>query len=93
MSDMTDLELRRLAERRVDAKAGFWIHAAIFATVNAAMVLAHTNRAPGNPWFLWCAGSWALALLVQGIVVYAPARALRSRAIEAELARLRQARA
>jgi hypothetical protein len=88
---INESELRRLAERRVDAKAGFWIHAAIFVVVNAGMALANLTGASANPWFLWSAGCWGLALIVQGVVVYAPTRELRRRAIEAELARLRTA--
>ena len=89
---MTETELRRLAERRVDAKAGFWIHAAIFVAVNASMAFANWNAAPASPWFLWSAGCWGLALIAQGIVVYFPTKDFRRRAVEAELARLRRAR-
>jgi hypothetical protein len=87
-----DAELRRLAERRVDAKAGFWIHAAIFVVVNAGMALANLSTTPASPWFLWSAGCWGLALIAQGVVVYFPTRDLRRRAVEAELARLRRER-
>jgi hypothetical protein len=76
----------------VDAKAGLWIHAAIFVVVNAGMAFANLNTAPANPWFLRCAGCWGLALIAQGIAVYLPVRNLRRNAIEAELARLRRAR-
>jgi hypothetical protein len=94
MSELTsETELRRLAERRVDAKAGFWIHAAIFVVVNAGMALANLTAMSASPWLLWSAGCWGLALIVQGVVVYAPTRELRRRAVEAELVRLRRDRA
>jgi len=89
---INESELRRLAERRVDAKAGFWIHAAIFVVVNAGMALANLTGASANPWFLWSAGCWGIALIAQGVVVYFPTRDFRRRAIEAELARMRRAR-
>jgi len=90
MSELTtDAELRRLAERRVDAMAGFWIHAAIFVVVNAGMIFANSNTLSASPWFIWSAGCWGMALILQGIAVYSPARELRRRAIDAELARLR----
>lgn len=90
MSDLlNETELRRLAERRVDAKAGFWIHAAIFVVVNAGMVFTNANAAPANPWFFWSAACWSLALLAQGVVAYFPVKDFRRRAIDAELARLR----
>jgi len=80
-----DTDLRRLAERRVDAKAGFWIHVAIFVAVNAGMAAG----GPTGPWFLWSAASWALALVAHGLAVHLPLRDLRRQAVEAELARLR----
>jgi hypothetical protein len=90
MSDFADeRELRRLAERRVDARAGFWIHAVIYGVVSAGMALGNLAATPSRPWFLWCAGCWGIALIAQGVAVYAPNRQLRRRAIEAELARLR----
>ena len=62
MSDLAnDPELRRLAERRVDAKAGFWIHAAIYVVVNAGMALGNLGVTPSGPWFLWSAGCWGIA--------------------------------
>jgi hypothetical protein len=93
MSDFAnEPELRRLAERRVDAKAGFWIHAAIYVVVNVGMAFGNLSVTPSSPWFLWSAGCWGIALMAQGVAVYAPTRAWRRRAIEAELARLRASR-
>jgi hypothetical protein len=85
---ISDADLRRLAERRVDAKAGFWIHAAIFAAVNAGMALG----GPITPWFLWSAGGWGLALVAHGVGVCLPLQDLRRQAVEAELARLKAER-
>jgi hypothetical protein len=89
---LNDTELRRLAERRVDAKVGFWIHAAIFVAVNAGMALANLNATAASPWFLWSAGCWGLALIIQGVAAYFPIRDFRRQVVEAELARLRRAR-
>jgi hypothetical protein len=92
MSDLiNETELRRLAEKRVDAKAAFLIHAAIFVVVNAGMTAANLTTTPPSPWFLWCAGFWGLTLAAQGIGVYVDAPRLRRDAIEAELERLRRA--
>ncbi len=82
-------DLRRLAERRVDAKAGFWIHAAIFVVVNAGMAFANITTISASPWFLWSAGCWGIALIAQGVAAYLPVQAMRRRAIDAELERLR----
>jgi hypothetical protein len=89
---INETELRRLAEKRVDAKAGFWIHAAIFVVVNAGMAAANLTTTPASPWFLWSAGCWGLALIAQGVAVYLPVQSMRRRAVDAELERLRRAR-
>jgi hypothetical protein len=85
---INEADLRRLAERRVDAKAGFWIHAVIFVAVNAGMALG----GPAGPWFLWSAASWGLALAIHGFAVHQPLRDLRRQAVAAELARLKAER-
>ena len=86
---MNEADLRRLAARRVDAKLGFLIHAAIYVAVNGAMATSAELAGQFTQSFLWCAGAWTVALLIHGISVFADGPALRSRAIEAELARLR----
>ena len=91
MTDFTnEADLRRLAERRVDAKAGFWIHAVIYAVVNAGMAL--TGPGAASSWFLWSAGCWGLALIAQGVRVYLPVQSMRRRAVDLELERLRRLR-
>ncbi|HEX7197925.1 MAG TPA: 2TM domain-containing protein [Dongiaceae bacterium] len=89
MSPYTDIELRRLAERRVDAKISFLVHAAIFVAVNAALAVWNLATTPGDPWILWCVGPWGLALAGQGFGAYGDWPAKRERAILAEIERLR----
>ena len=57
MSELaSESELRRLAERRVDAKAGFWIHAANFVVDNAGWRSPTEQRAAVRS--SWSAGCW-----------------------------------
>ena len=86
---MNEPDLHGLATRRVDAKLGFLIHAAIYLAVNGAMAISAQLAGEFTASFLWCAGAWTVALLVQGVSVLADGPGLRRRAIEAELARLR----
>jgi hypothetical protein len=80
--------LRRLAERRVDARLGFLIHAVIFVAVNAAMLAANGLTVDQPPSLLWSAATWGAVLLIHGLGVCFDGPGLRRRAIEAELARL-----
>jgi hypothetical protein len=89
---INDTDLRRLAERRADAKIAFWGHVATYVAVNAGLAIYNLTTTPANPWFLWSLGCWGLALAAQALDVYSNASAIRGKAIEAELRRLRAAR-
>ncbi len=86
---MNEADLRGLAARRVDAKLGFLIHAAIYVAVNGAMAALAALASHFTQSFLWCAGAWTVALLIHGTGVFADGPAVSRRAIKAELARLR----
>jgi hypothetical protein len=92
MSHSTDVDLRRLAEKRVDAKVSFLAHAVIFVAVNAALAAWNLLTEPGNPWVLWCVGPWGLALAGQGLSAYGDWPARRERAVLAQIERLRARR-
>lgn len=86
---MNEAELRAAAAKRVDAKLGFLIHAVIYLAVNGYMAVTGELAGQISPSFVWCAGAWTLALVIQGISVFFDGPGLRRRAIEAELERLR----
>lgn len=89
MEAMNETELREAAAKRVDARIGFLIHAVIYVAVNAGMAISGLLSGQITQSFLWCAGAWTVALVIQGIAVFGDGAHLRSRAIEAELGRLR----
>jgi hypothetical protein len=88
---MNETELYKTAANRVDAKLGFLIHAVIYLAVNGYMAVSGALSGQFTRSFLWCAGAWTLALLIQGTSVFFDTPRLRQRAIEAEVVRLRAA--
>ena len=89
MAEDEELRLRRLAERRADAKLGFRSHLAVYAIVNAGLVAINLATSPGYLWFVWPMAGWGIGLLAHGFSVYAHAGDQRERMVEKEMARLR----
>jgi hypothetical protein len=89
MTDTVDqADMRRLAARRVDAKCCLFIHALTYVAVNGVMTTSAALSGQFTQSILWSAGTWAVALLIHAIGVFADVPALRRRAIEIELVRL-----
>jgi hypothetical protein len=53
-----DEDLRRRAERRVNARRGLVIHAALYLVVNLGLVAINLATTPGRLWFFWPAFGW-----------------------------------
>ena len=47
MAEDEELRLRRIAERRADAKLGFRSHLMVYAIVNAGLVAINLTTSPG----------------------------------------------
>jgi hypothetical protein len=85
----SEQDMRRLAERRADAKLGFRNHAFIFAMVNAGLAGVNLITSPGYLWFVWPLGGWGMGLLSHGLSVHGVMIGDREAMVERELARLR----
>ena len=85
-----DDELRRRAERRVNAKLGFRSHLMTYLLVNGGLVVLNLATSPGYLWCLWVVFGWGIGLAAHGLSVYGGGDADRDRMIEAELAKLRR---
>ena len=67
-----ETQLRQLAQRRVQAKIGFFKHAGVYAVVNMALLAANLVTSPGALWFFWPLIGWGIGLAAHGISVYVP---------------------
>ena len=90
MTLSADDELRRRAERRVNAKLGFRAHLFAYLLVNGGLVLLNLITSPGYLWCLWVVFGWGIGLIAHGLAVYGSGDVDRGRMVEAELARLRR---
>jgi hypothetical protein len=87
-NNLSPAELERLARRRAGAKLGWFIHAAIYAAVNA--LLMAISLASGKPWAIFPLMGWGLGLAIHGAVVWlgSPGSALHERLLQRERRRL-----
>lgn len=89
MSEDSELELRRIATRRADAKLGFRSHLMAYAVVNGGLLALNLATSPGYLWCLWPAFGWGIGLFAHGAAVYGHASEDRERMIQKEMERLR----
>lgn len=83
---MTDLELQKLAQRRVALASGFAIHLLVYLVVNGGLLLSGHGRGLALGWGLGLAIHGAVTLLKLG------GQGLRQRLVDAEVQRLRSQR-
>jgi hypothetical protein len=65
---MQDWDIERTARRRARAKLGWYIHATVFASVNAMLALIALSA--GRHWAIYPALGWGLGLAIHGVVVF-----------------------
>ncbi len=90
MSAVEDADLRRRAERRVAAKAGFRHHALIYLLVNAGLLGVNLTTSPQYFWAAWPMFGWGIGLAAHGLGVYGGQSGARETEIVREMERLRQ---
>ena len=89
--DQSDESERTIARRRVQARTGLVLHAAMYAVFNAGMLAIWAISSTHYPWFLWPMFGWGIGLI--GHVVgyfYGPGSPNEERAIERELYRMHE---
>lgn len=91
MVDDTDPEaaLRRTAERRVQAKAGFRAHVLVYAVANTGLVAINLATSPFYWWSVWPAFGWGIGLVAHGLSVYASDPTTQETAVRREMERLK----
>ena len=80
--------LDQLALRRARAKAGWWMHATVFAIVNLAMTAI--SMSSGRGWAIYPFLGWGVGLALHGagVGVLAPGGGVKGRLVARERAKL-----
>ncbi len=67
---MSDDDLYRKAEKRADEKIAFHRHLYSFIAVNIVFIIMNVVFSPGEWWFYWITGLWAIGLIFHFLKVY-----------------------
>jgi len=65
-----DQDRYRRARRRVREIRAFYLHVAIFVTVNMLLHVINFAAAPTTYWAFWPLFGWGIGLLAHGLVTY-----------------------
>jgi ATP/ADP translocase len=57
--------------RRLDDRMNFATHVAIFSAINSGLWFVNIVQLHGWTWTTWVTGSWAIALLLHGVYIFA----------------------
>ncbi len=87
-----ETRLRRLAERRVDARRGFLAHATVYVVVIGALAVLNLTTSPHSLWVVWPAGGWGIGLAFHAWAVFGAFPGDREAAVQREMDRLRAGR-
>ncbi|MCX7782759.1 MAG: 2TM domain-containing protein [Meiothermus sp.] len=78
-------DLRGIAEKRAQAKLGFYIHASIFVLVSAMQLGINLFTTPWVFWSVFSFMGWGLGVAIHGLVVWFKTSDLGEYLIEEEL--------
>lgn len=91
---MSDKDLYRKAEKRVDEKVGFYKHLYSFIAVNIMFIIMNLVFSPGEPWFYWITVFWGIGLIGHFLKVFVFSKKLdddyRDQMIEKEMEKMKK---
>jgi len=91
-TQMTDEEIYKEAEKRVEEKKGFRSHFIIYLCVNALLVIIWAVTGADFPWFVFPLGGWGIGVLFHFLNAYVFSREADTREIEKEAEKIRKRR-
>ena len=91
---MSEDELYRKAEKRVDEKISFYRHLYSFIGVNVLFFIMNIVFSPGEWWFYWVTAFWSIGLLIHFLKTFVFSKKLdedyRDRMIEKEMEKIKK---
>lgn len=91
---MEDSERYRRAKKRVEARIGFYIHAAVYAVVNFVLIVINLSTSTEYLWFKWPLIGWGIGLGFHylGSHLFFEISSIKDRLIQKELEKEKKSR-
>lgn len=88
---MSEEEIYEEAKKRVKAKKDFYLHLAVYITINIFLIIIWAVTTPGGfPWFVFPLGGWGIGLLFHFLDTFVFQRKLDRAEIEKEAEKIRR---
>lgn len=86
---MENQDAYQRAKKRVEAKIGFYVHAAVYVSVNILLTIINLTTSPQYLWFQWPLVGWGVGLFFHGlgVFVFSGRSPLKEKMIQKEMER------
>ena len=82
---MKNQEAYKKAEKRVEAKIGFYTHLAVYITINILLIIINLITSTAYLWFKWPLIGWGIGVFFHALGVFVLSRRLKEEMIEKEM--------
>ena len=82
---MKNKEAYNKAEKRVEAKIGFYIHLAVYIAINIFLIIINLITSTAYLWFKWPLIGWGIGVFFHALGVFVLSGRLKEEMIEKEM--------
>jgi len=82
---MENQEAYQRAEKKVEAKFGFYSHLAVYMAVNTLLIVINLSTSPKYLWFKWPLIGWGIGLFVHALSVFFISARFKEQMVEKEM--------
>ena len=82
---MENQEAYQRAEKKVEAKFGFYSHLAVYMAVNTLLIVINLSTSPQYLWFKWPLIGWGIGLFVHALSVFFISARFKEQMVEKEM--------
>ena len=66
---MDEQQMYQAAKKRAESKIQFYIHLAVYLSVNLLLMIINLRSSPEKLWFLWSLFGWGIGVVLHGLKV------------------------
>ncbi len=84
---MENQEAYQKAKKKVEARIGFYVHLAVYVSVNALLIIINLLTSSQYLWFKWPLIGWGIGVIfhAMGVFVFSGGSAIKEQMIQKEM--------